>query len=278
MPVVVRPGFVWPPDEDPIVSPDGFLTLIRDQSRSGVLLRADYSSDPTVKQVRFMRDDVPVRSGDPAWAPGGWAHAYDFEMPLGAGASWTAVPIRWDGTEGPSSAGVSAQIYPPEDGTAWVKSVIDPNQSMVLPFHSPDFDFESRVTEFSVPGQRSSVATWDIARAGRTTLSLLADDKATEVNLMKLLDSGPLLIQASASAGIPEEYFLAGDRKWEHQHWDGYPVRRVTFMVHPVARPATRESRLRIPDLSYNTVGRDWTSYTQLAGQVESYNSLLEVD
>ena len=278
MPIVVRPGFVWPPDEDPVVSPDGILTLVRDQLNGGVLLRADYSADSSVKQVRFLRDGEPVRSGDPAWAPGGWAHAYDLEAPLGKGAMWTVVPIRWDGTEGPASAGVSAQIYPPADGTAWIKSVITPDLSMILPFHAPDYDFESRVSEFQVPGARAGNATWDRALAGRTTMSLLVDDPATESSLMTLLDSGPLLMQSSAPSGLPQDYFLAGDRKWEHQHWDGYPVRKLTFVVHPIARPATRGSRLRIPGLSYDTVARDWTSYTQLADQVDSYNALLEVD
>lgn len=278
MPVVVRPGFEWPPDVEPVVSPDGFLTLLRDQENGGVLLRADYSSDPTVKQVRFLRDGVPVRSGDPAWAPGGWAHAYDYEMPLGVGATWTVLPLHWDGTEGAESDAVAAQIYAPADGTAWIKSVLDPEQSMVLPLHTPDFTFESRVSEFSVPGLRASAATWDIARAGKTEMSLLVGDRITEARLMTLLDSGPLLAQASAPSGIPEEYFLAGDRKWEHLHWDGYPVRRLSFAVIPVKRPATSGSRLRIPGLSYEVVARDWASYTQLAEQVNSYNALLEVD
>lgn len=278
MPVTVRPGFQWPPEVDPVVSPDGILTVLTDQANAGAYLRADYSADPTVKQVRFMRNGVTVRSGDPAWAPGGWANAYDHELPLGTGATWHAVPILWDGTEGPASAGVSSMVTAPEDGLVWVKSVLTPDRSMLLPLQTPDYVFESRVEAFNIPGSALSAASWDMAKAPTTELSLLVSGASTESRLMELLDSGPLVAQAHREAGLPEHYFLAGDRKWEHIHWDGYPVRRISFAMNPVIRPSTVGTPMRIPGLSYDTVARDWDTYTQLADQVDTYNALLEAN
>ena len=43
MPIVVNPGFVWPPETEPVVSPDGRITAIVDPAHAGVLLQADFS-------------------------------------------------------------------------------------------------------------------------------------------------------------------------------------------------------------------------------------------
>lgn len=421
MPIVVNPGFVWPPEVDPVVSPDGRITAIVDPAHAGVLLRAnysdmtpaelggsiakrpaewemknsgsfivDYSSSPDGKAIRFEGSSSPasygpmmptapgdvwnveavvdahegatsdinvriyfytaasayimsimamdgyghisgsvtapegavyarygciadgqpspgwlaihsmrgeregdrqnavakvrferqdgtfVRSGNPAWAPGGYAHAYDHEATLGGGTLWRAVPIMFDGTEGTPSEYVGAVIPALSDGWAWLKPVSDPDKAMLLKVEPPDLSYDGRVDTTSITGSSKPAATWDVLEGFTTQLRSLVREKTVADQLMALLDEGPVLAQFPDCAGLPDFYFIRGGVNLEHVHWDGYPWRRYQWDVISVDRPDTTDSPLRIPGLSYNTVERDWTTYDQLAATVHSYDKLLE--
>lgn len=421
MPIVVNPGFVWPPEVDPVVSPDGRITAIVDPAHAGVLLRADYSdmtpaelggsiakrpaewemknsgsfivdysSSPDGKAIRFegssspasygpmmptapgdvwnveavvdahegatsdiniriyfytaasayimsimamdgyghisgsvtapdgavyarygciadgqpspgwlaihsmhgeregdrqnavakirfeRQDGTVVRSGNPAWAPGGYAHAYDHEATLGGGTLWRAVPIRFDGTEGTPSEYVGAVIPALSDGWAWLKPVSDPDKAMLLKVEPPDLSYDGRVDTTSIAGASRPAATWDVLEGFNTQLRSLVREKPVADQLMTLLDEGPVLAQFPDCAGLPDFYFIRGKVDLEHVHWDGYPWRRYQWDVVSIDRPDTTDSPLRIPNLSYDTVERDWTTYDQLAATVTSYNKLLE--
>lgn len=231
----------------------------------------------TVAKVRFERQDGSVvRSGNPAWAPGGYAHAYDHEATLGGGTLWRAVPIRFDGTEGTPSEYVGAVIPAPSDGWAWLKPVTDPDKAMLLKVEPPDLSYDGRVDTTSIAGAPRPAATWDVLEGFTTQLRSLVREKDVEQQLMALLDEGPVLAQFPACAGLPDFYFIRGKLDLEHVHWDGWPWRRYQWDVIQVDRPDTTDSSLRIPGLSYDTVERDWTTYDQLAATVESYNKLLE--
>lgn len=276
MPIVVNPGYVWPPETDPVVSPDGRITAIVDPAHAGVLLRADYSSDPLVAKVRFERQDGSVvRSGNPAWAPGGYAHAYDHEATLGGGTLWRTVPIKFDDSEGTPSEYVGAVIPGLSDGWGWFKPVADPNKALLLRVEPPDLDYNGRVDTTSIAASRRPAATWDLLEGFSTQLRSLVKERTVEDQLMHLLDLGPVLAQFPACAGIPDFFFIRERVTAEHVHWDGYPWRRYTIPVVSVDRPTTIDTPLRIPDLSYDTVERDWVSYDQLEATVDSYNDLL---
>ncbi|QDH85607.1 minor tail protein [Brevibacterium phage 4C] len=285
MPIVVNPGYVWPPETEPVVSPDGRITAIVDPAHAGVLLRADFDDSvpdtPAVPEkvlkVRFERQDgTVVRSGNPAWAPGGYAHAYDHEATLGGGTLWRAVPIRFDGTEGTPSEYVGAVIPALSDGWAWLKPVADPNKAMLLKVEPPDLSYDGRVDTTSIAGSARPAATWDVLEGFTTQLRSLVREKTVADQLMALLGEGPVLAQFPDCAGLPDFYFIRGKVDLEHIHWDGYPWRRYQWDVISIDRPDTTDSPLRIPDLSYDTVERDWTTYDQLKSTVVSYNKLLE--
>lgn len=231
----------------------------------------------TVAKVRFERQDGSlVRSGNPAWAPGGWAHAYDNEATLGGGTMWRAVPIRFDGTEGEPSDFVTVVIPPVSDGWAWLKPVTDPDKAMLLKVEPPDLDYNGRLDTTSIAGSPHPAATWDVLEGFTTQLRSLVRDKLVADQLMALLDEGPVLAQFPKCAGLPDFYFLRGKLSLEHVHWDGYPWRRYQWDVVRVHRPDTTDTPLRIPGLYYDTVERDWTTYDQLKTTVTSYNKLLE--
>lgn len=230
-----------------------------------------------IAKVRFERQDGSVvRSGNPAWAPGGYAHAYDHEATLGGGTLWRAVPIRFDGTEGEPSEYVGAVIPALSDGWAWLKPVTDPDKAMLLKVEPPDLSYDGRVDTTSIAGAPRPAATWDVLEGFTTQLRSLVREKNVEQQLMALLDEGPVLAQFPACAGLPDFYFIRGKLDLEHVHWDGWPWRRYQWEVIQIDRPDTTDSPLRIPGLSYDTVARDWTTYDQLKSTVESYNKLLE--
>lgn len=246
---------------------------------SGIRANRIYSADEhqPVAKVRFERQDgTLVRSGNPAWAPGGWAHAYDHEATLGGGTLWRAVPIHFDGTEGTPSEYVGAVIPALTDGWAWLKPVTDPDKAMLLKVEPPDLSYDGRVETTSITGSSKPAATWDVLEGFTTQLRSLVREKNVADQLMALLDEGPVLAQFPECAGLPDFYFIRGKVDLEHVHWDGYPWRRYQWEAISVHRPTPTDTPLRMPGLSYNTVERDWLNYDQLADTVDSYNQLLE--
>ena len=278
MPIVVDPSYTPPPPPTVVTSPDGILTATVDTTHAGVLLTANYSTDPTVAKVRFLRGDgTAVRSGDTAWAPGGWANAYDHEAPLGVGVSWYAVPIGFDGTEGTPSALVAVEIPAPEWGL-WIKPVLDPGASMLIEVLAGTRPHARRARNaFSdVPGASLGVASWDRRGPIEMQAQLRTATPAESVALSELLDSGPLLIQPAPRYALPGIYALAGDEAWDYENDAQGTGRRVwSLPFTEIARPATLDAPLLIPGRSWDQVAAGYASYDDLAAQVESYNALL---
>ncbi|WGW12758.1 hypothetical protein LWF01_03005 [Saxibacter everestensis] len=232
------------------------------------------------QKVRFERGDgTPVRSGNPAWAPGGYATAYDHEAPLGVGASWRAVPIYADGTEGQPTAGVSTLIPEPPRQTVWIKSTTDPNESMKIdPTEWFQPSYADRTSSTSIQGDRFPAMTWDMHASLTGTLKFKTRSKAETGRLATLLDSGPLLIQWNRIAGIEDFYFLPGAiSKRIVTYTEQGPVFEFTIPVTECRRPATVDAPLRIPGLSWNTVAENYASWTELSTQVPSWRALLGV-
>lgn len=288
MPVTSDPKFVWPVDPSPVVSPDGVLSAKVDTVNAGVLLAADWSTADTMPQkVRFERDGQPVRSGDPAYAPGGIAVAYDNEAPLGQGVSYRAVPIMADGTEGAPSDVITVKVDVPVRQT-WLKSVNEPDLSIgstegsaVNPIIVEPVDLTSagRVETTSIQGSKFPAATWDTHEAAGGDMSVLVYTVKDRDRLIALLDSGPVLVQPARNTGIGQFYCLAGDVATTIKTYrSSVPVTECSFPVTAVDCPSTTDTPLMIPGLSYASVAASYNTYKELAEQVPSYMALLGVD
>lgn len=257
MPIVLDPGVAAPDVVESVTSADGILTVFVDEVFGGALLQADFSAlatDPI--KVRFVRDGVMVRSGDPAWAPGGIAFAYDHEVPLGAASSWTAVPIFPDGTVG--SASLAAALTVPFDvsdfRTIWLKSITNPGLSLrlqpVLPL--PTFTRASSNSFTRIPGSKYPLGTYDKRAARQAEYHFYTDSAGERDALDLLLDQGTLLLQAPYSHYTPDIYCLPGDSS-EQPAGAGMddPDREWVIPFTEVKRPPTIDAPLFIPGHSY---------------------------
>lgn len=281
MPIIVGP-YTPPVVPTTATSSDGFVTATVDLVHGGVLLVADYSAAvPQPYQVTFRRDGQLVRSGDPAWAPGGLAIAYDYEMALGVPSIWTATPIyRTAGagfSTGVESAG--AAVTGPNVDTVtdfWIKSVPNPNLSMRVRSQIPDptIGQTGRNSLTDIPGSPVYAGSWDVALTSARQVKFLTATHLERDDFIKLLDSGPVLVQSLALYGIYDFYAKSADVSQEY-HVGAYDPRReiqVTFL--PIARPATVGAPLYLPGHSYDDVDAAYVSYDQLDSAVASYRSL----
>ena len=216
-----------PAPAETTVSPDGLLTAKVDAARAGVFLLANFAGDATAvppvpafdplpQKVRFVRGDgTLVRSGDPAWAPGGIAIAYDHEAPIGTPASYTAVPLYRDGSEGAATAGVTALVpWVADASDVWLKSPIDPNRSVVA--RAATFEEAARPLRnagTAVPGARLGVFSYDVTGGLTAVLTVKTDTRAEYDALVHLFEAGPILLQANpACSGIAQKYAMpSGD-------------------------------------------------------------------
>ncbi|MER7623955.1 hypothetical protein [Streptomyces sp. NPDC126503] len=279
MPIIITSGDIPPDPPVESVSPDGILTVRRDDTWAGVYLIADYASDPDVARVRFVRAgadavEVPVRGGDLAWAPGGMAVAYDHEAPLGVSSSWYAYPVGWDGTVGARSDG--AAVTPPEPAAprdVWLKSLVDPALSMrVVVLAWPTMEYAERQERFDVLSAASPVMRVDSWSLATSTVTLETATLAEREQLLALLQSGTtLLAQTRGEYGRPDAYWVPG-KITESMPGPAYdPHRTWEVTVTGVDRPATVDARLRVPGRSYDDSAALWPTYADRTSTGQSY-------
>lgn len=282
MPVIIVPG---PPYVPPVTvtSVDGFLTATTDPVNGGVLLEADYSAAiPQPYQVRFYRNGVPVRSGDPAWAPGGYATAYDYEMPLGVVSTWTVVPIYRSATgvlsNGVRSAGAGLFVAD-VDSTheLWIKSVANPSLSMRIATHAepPGMPQTGRNSLTDIPQSRVFSGSWDINVTAPRSFDLRTDTLDERDRFHALLTSGPLLIQCFRAYGIYDFYALAGDVSETYIGRASDPIRQFVVTFTPINRPPTASTPLYIPGHSYDDVNVAYATLDILLAAVPDYAALI---
>lgn len=271
MPIVLDPNIPNPGTATTAASSDALLTVYVDSQYAGVLLTADFSGlgTPPLK-VRFYRDGVPVRSGDAAWAPGGYGRAYDHEAPLGVSSSWTAVPVFADGSTGSSTT--AAAVFLPFDivdgHSVWLKSIDNPSLSMkLLPiFPLPAFTRAASVAFTRVAGSAYPMGSIDKRQARTAEYHFFTDGEAERDDLITLLDgdddtdTGVLLLQHAASHHVKDIYCIAGDIQ-EIPMDSGMQDadREWVVPLTEVKRPPTIDSPLYVP-------GHSWDEARAVAG------------
>lgn len=239
------------------------------------------AADPLPQKVRFLRGDgTPVRSGDLAWAPGGVAVAYDHEAQIGVPATYYAVPVYGDGTEGDPSDTLAVQL-PNLRGfrDVWIKSPVNPNISALAWVENPpEISRAGRATFTEIQGSRLPVAAWDV-RSGRTmTLTVVTETIAEAHVLEALLDAGPLLVQTRTDYDLPDLYCLPGDVTRTRVARMGNPVSRWTVPLTECGRPATLDAPLRIPGNSYAETDPDFPSYAEATATGTTYAAEMGIE
>lgn len=279
MGITVNPTFVPAPPPLVVSSPDGILTANVDVANAGVLLWADYSTSvPTPQKVRFYRGDGSlVRSGDPAWAPGGVAVAYDHEAPIMSTAAYYAVPQDVAGVQGASSATAAVQVPAPVDvNTLWVKSPSRPDLSALAWVEDPpQITRVARNTFQPIRGSRLGVASWDVRAGQDMTLTIVTETIDDADELDALLDSGPLLVQNRPEYGLPDFYALPGDVQRTRIGGMNNPASRWTVPLTECSRPATLEAPLRIPGNTWDSVVSVYPTWADETAQNTSWLTLL---
>lgn len=262
-----------------ITGTDGVLSAKVDTDNAGVMLRADVSAwSPVPLTVRFFRGDgTLVRGGDPAYAPGGVAHAYDHEAPIGAASYYVQACDADLAAVGDPSARIAMQV-PNPSGTRnlWLKNPTQPALSMPLWVESPpQVTRAARNTVTAVPGSRMGLASWDVRTGYETTLQVVTRTAAEAGSLEALLDSGILFVQTRADYDFPEFYCLPGDWTRDRVSYISDPTSRWSVPLNECRRPATIDAPLRIPGLSWETVAAQYLTWENLAAQVSSWDDLL---
>lgn len=282
MPIVIDPAFTPPPPPESVTSSDGVLTAVADNTNGGALLVADFSSlSPTPRRVRFERTDGSrVRSGDDALAPGGIAVAYDAESPLGGAASWVAIPVFADGSEGDASAAAAVALTAPAPSTAWLKVVSEPTLSMRVEVATVvESGRTLRNTLTPIVGSPYPTSVGDVPMGWSGRLEFSTDTEDDYYAIVAALSSGPVLLQAPTCMGIPGDMYLVpvGSLTAERLAPTGYGWQYLSWTVDfvEVDRPATVDAPLLLPSLSWEDVAQDYASWDALAGSVPSWVALL---
>jgi hypothetical protein len=260
---------------------DNILTVTTDPTYAGVWLKADFSGlSPQPLQVRFTRGaGVTVRSGDPAWAPGGLAYAYDHEAPLGAASVWTATPIWQDGTVGSDSVSV-AVVVDPMDGEVdcWIKPLGNADKALGLQVHTDRIEesYDARVQVVDVLGRGLPAASWDKRRMAAMSITLRTATKAQKGSLLGALDEGPLLVQLNPVYGIDDFYAVpdASTLRYFQGMWSAQRDIPTSFV--PIARPATIDAPMRWPGKSYAAVSLPLATYAGRTSAYATYQAVLE--
>jgi hypothetical protein len=281
-------SIVIDPDAPPLVppvevtSPDGILTARRDDTWAGVILTADYTgADPVPGRVRLVRVgpdgiEVPVRSGDLAWAPGGLAVGYDHEAPLGVPVTWYAYPVTGGGTEGARSQGAALTIPEPSDSVrdVWLKSLTDPAASLrVLVTAWPVLEYPARQQRLDVIGARSPVITSDVWALGASEATILTETLDERVALLDLVTSGSVLLaQTRGGYGRPDAYLVPGTPSEQMAGDATDPARIWTVPLTGVDRPPTVGAGLVIPGRSYHDTGVALPTYADRTATGQTYH------
>lgn len=229
-------------------------------------------------KVRFYRGDgTLVRSGDPAWAPGGTAVAYDHEAPVGGSVAYYAVPETLSGAQGAATATLAVSVPEPTDvRSLWLKSPLQPALSaLVWVEDPPQIASAARTSVTPISGAPLGVTSWDV-RTGMTTSMVIVTETAAEAATIEaLLDAGPLLIQTKVAYDFPDAYWLPGDWTRDRVARMDNPMSRWTVPFTQCRRPATLDAPLMIPGNSYDTP--PYVSYDAAKATGLSYNEMLGV-
>lgn len=276
-----------PPVAPPVTSSstDGYLTVTVDGTNGGVLLQADFSSLPTVpRKVRFVRDTIdgegPVRSGHDAWAPGGYAIAYDAEAPLGVVSTWRAIPIYGNAgiyTDGVASA--SASVIPPDLDTYqdfWLKSISNPTLSIRLrsTIPNPEFNLAGSDALVDIPGSELQAGSWNVPKRQPVTYTFKTATAAERNAVLAVLRAGPVLVQCLRLYDISDGYFLMGSVKESYAVGAFDPRRHIEVTFKPVSRPPTEGAPLYVPGRSYADFDAAFLSYAQEDAAFPSYAAM----
>lgn len=239
--------------------------------------------NPLPCKVRFTRSDGQlVRSGHDAYAPGGIAVAYDHEAPLGGPVSWTATPVYADGTPGAPTSAAAISLAAPPASRVWLKSLLDPDVSVLARVALAEESgrlFRSSLAP--VVGAELPGGSWDVPLAWTGNLTFRTDTQAEYDQLVAVLSSGVLLMQSGDCAGLPQQLYvlpqgsMAARRMSGAATGQGWAYRAWAIDLAETARPATLDSALLIPGLSYDDLPGTYASYDQLAAVVPSYLALL---
>lgn len=287
MTIIVDPGFVPPPPPTVAVSSDDRLTATADNAHAGALLKADFSDLPTLpRRVRFYRGDgSPVRSGDPAYAPGGVAVAYDHEAPLGGPVSWYAVPVFKDGSTGTPTTAAALTLTAAPASRAWLKPLLNPDLAIIGRASRAEEQGRGFRTNFTpVVGATLPGADWDIPLGWTGQITFRTDTEEEYLAMVAALSAGPLLMQPSSCAGLPSDLYLlaqgsmaaarmsgaATGQGWKYREW------AISFVA--VDRQPTLDSPLIIPGISWDDVPRLYSSWDNLVAVVPSWYALIGAD
>ncbi|MFF9624289.1 hypothetical protein [Streptomyces griseosporeus] len=283
MGIVINPSAPLPTPPVESVSPDGVLTVRRDDTWGGVYLIADYSTAvPVPQKVRFVRVgsdgvEVPVRGGDLAWAPGGVAFGYDHEAELGVSSSWYAYPITAAGAVGARSQGAGMAMPEPEaPRDVWLKAVTTPSLSLrVIVISWPQLSYDERQQRFDVLGSSApvmSVDEWSLASGQMTLLTETLEERTA---LLDLLTSGSVLLSQTLQAyGRPDAYWVPGKVSEEMVGTAGDPGRQWTVDMTQVDRPPTVDTPLRVPGRSYADSAALWPTYADRTATGQTYRDV----
>lgn len=253
----LAPGFTTPTTA---TSPDGFLKATLDAKWAGVLLHCDLHTVTPTKpyKIFFLRaeDGSAVRGGDAAFSPGGYAWAYDHEVPLGAATAWVAVGVDRFGVAVFETDAVSLAMPAPITGengpSTWIKSIEDPSLSlnlMIVEWGDITYDVFSQVTH--VPGRRKNVGVWDTLGGVNGTAQLLTTNPDDAAAVVDLVNSGTLLFQTSPIFDRPSAYVMPsglarsdlGRMKDHYTAW--------SFGIEEIDRPDTTNQPGRMPGSSF---------------------------
>lgn len=282
MGIVIDPSAPVPTPPAEATSPDGILTVRRDDTWAGVYLIADYSdADPVPQKVRFVRvadgTEVRVRGGDAAWAPGGIAVGYDHEPELGASSSWYAYPIAADGTVGDRSDGVGMTLPEPDQPRdVWLKSVSAPGLSLrVIVTAWPTLEYTERQQRYDVLGASAPVLSVDEWALASGQMTLLTETLEERTQLLTLLTStSVLLAQTRQTYGRPDAYWVPGKISEEMIGPAGDPGRQWIVDMTQVDRPPTVDTPLRIPGRSYTDSAGLWPTYADRTATGQTYQDV----
>jgi len=281
--IVINPSAPVPTPPVESMSPDGILTVRRDDAWGGVYLIADYPGvTPKPQRVRIVRvgsdgAEAPVRGGDLAWSPGGIAVAYDHEAELGVSSSWYAYPVSAAGVVGARSLGAGMAIPEPEPPRdVWLKSVTRPGLSRrVIVTSWPSLEYSDRQQRFDVLGAAApvmSVDEWSLATSQVTLLTETLDER--EALLALLRSTSVLLVQSRHEYGRPDAYWVPGKFSEEMVGRAGDPGRTWTVEVTQVDRPPTVDAPLRIPGRTYADSAVMWPTYADRSATGQSYRDV----
>lgn len=277
-----------PPIPTGATSPDGLIsaTIIG----SGVFLRANYSLSaiPALhrpRHIRFYRADgealVRVRSGDPAFAPGAVAHAYDDEAPLGQISIWYAEPLDAALQSTPlraRSEGVALQLSEPgggpDDPATWIKSLEDPAVSMQVHVANwPETTFASRAYVNTVLGRPTPAIVADVRAGATSQLQVLTLTQLEREAFWRLLSSGQVMLtQSRTEFGRQDRYWLFGDvTESRPSILATAPQRLWTIPVTEIERPDTASQPMRLIGRSYADRLATYPSYADATRTGRTY-------